>query len=298
MRRFVNPFDAKGNWYKANLHTHTTTSDGAATVAEAVTGYRRKGYDVLALTDHDATNIVRDLSDDKMLVVSGMEYHPPLAGRRESFHLVAIGVPHGFEFDDCTDANRCIAQVARAGGETILAHPFWSGMEHADFRHLEGLAGVEVWNTVCDHVGRPCSENEWAYALDRGMHLPAVAVDDTHWKLLGGAIDKFGGWTWLKMRSLSVAGVMKAIRSGAYYASCGPKIHDFRVEGGRVSVRCSPARAIYFKSIASEGERRVAKPGKTVRGFSMDVEDCWEFVRAVVTDAAGKQAWTNPIYLK
>ena len=45
-------FDEKGKWYKGNLHTHTTASDGQYTPEETMNLYRRLGYDFLALTDH------------------------------------------------------------------------------------------------------------------------------------------------------------------------------------------------------------------------------------------------------
>ena len=45
--------DAFGKiWYKGNLHTHTTNSDGAYTPEETIALYKSKGYDFLALTDH------------------------------------------------------------------------------------------------------------------------------------------------------------------------------------------------------------------------------------------------------
>ena len=51
MHKTVNPFTVRGNWYKANLHTHTTVSDGALSPAERVEQYREAGYSVLAITD-------------------------------------------------------------------------------------------------------------------------------------------------------------------------------------------------------------------------------------------------------
>lgn len=45
--------DAFGKiWYKGNLHTHTTNSDGAYTPEETIALYKSKDYDFLALTDH------------------------------------------------------------------------------------------------------------------------------------------------------------------------------------------------------------------------------------------------------
>jgi hypothetical protein len=291
---FVNPFELKGDWYKANFHTHTTTSDSTKCLEHTVRDYRKAGYDVLVISDHLKTNPVRGLSDKKMLVISGMELHPAVPGREDLFHMVAINVPRSFESTQGMDAQKAINAANKAGGAVILAHPFWCGLEYADFKHLKGLAGVEVWNTICDiAAGRGTSENEWAYMLDRGMTLPCVGVDDTH----GGPTDIFGGWTWLKMTKPTTANVLKAIRQGACYASTGPVIKDFRIVGGEVVIKCTPAVSINFKAGPGAGRRRYAPDGKTVTSFSIPVPEYWPFVRAVVTDAKGRTAWTQPIWL-
>ena len=47
----------QGRWYKGNLHTHTLWSDGNHFPEMVVDWYASRGYDFLALTDH---NIVAD----------------------------------------------------------------------------------------------------------------------------------------------------------------------------------------------------------------------------------------------
>ena len=43
---------------KANLHTHTTNSDGTFSPSEVIGFYADAGYDVLAFPDHRPTNHV------------------------------------------------------------------------------------------------------------------------------------------------------------------------------------------------------------------------------------------------
>ena len=293
MRNLVNPFELSGKWYKANFHTHTTTSDGLVSPAGRVDQYRKAGYDVLAITDHRTTNDVGPLRRQGILVVSGIEYHPACPSSANLYHLVGLNVPHGLAFDRPKDANRCIAQVRAAGGETILAHPYWCGHGYADFRKLKHLVAVEVYNATCDRHGRPDSEHEWAAMLDRGVFIPAVGTDDAH---LVDTEDLFESWTWLKMPSLTVANVLKCLRRGACYASCGPKVHDFRIADGKLRLRCSPAAKIQFVAGPVQGVRRRAEAGRSITAFSIDVPT-WPYVRAVVTDHAGRKAWTNPIIL-
>ena len=52
----LNPYEnvdwAKHKPYRAQLHTHTTASDGRQTMAEAIENYYSHGYDFAAVTDH------------------------------------------------------------------------------------------------------------------------------------------------------------------------------------------------------------------------------------------------------
>ncbi|MBN1368652.1 MAG: hypothetical protein JW954_00260 [Dehalococcoidaceae bacterium] len=47
-----NPYAGTGQWYKGNIHTHTTESDGELAPNEAALLYEEKGYDFLGITDH------------------------------------------------------------------------------------------------------------------------------------------------------------------------------------------------------------------------------------------------------
>lgn len=296
--KMVNPFLIKGRWYKANLHTHTTVSDGPLSPRERVEQYRQGGYSVLALTDHWKTQDVRGLGDKKLLVMSGMEYHPPCADPPGGWwHLVALNVPLAFKLVEDVPAEVCIEKVRRAGGENILAHPAWCGQQFADWAHLKKVVAVEVHNSTCAVHGRGTSESDWSIALDRGWRLPAVASDDCHHAYDNDVMES---WTWLRMPQLSAAEVLKALRTGACYASCGPVIHDFRVEGDTVQLRCSPAAEITFISLPGMGTRRRAEEGKSITSFAFKAKGRrgwpWRYVRAVVTDARGRRAWANPIY--
>ncbi|HVU14003.1 MAG TPA: hypothetical protein VHD90_22145, partial [Phototrophicaceae bacterium] len=46
------PFDKPGRFYRGNLHTHSTRSDGRLSPELVCRFYREAGYDFLAITDH------------------------------------------------------------------------------------------------------------------------------------------------------------------------------------------------------------------------------------------------------
>ena len=295
MKHMVNPFDLPGRWFKANLHTHTTHSDGKLPAFLRVDQYARAGYDVLAITDHYETNRLKNVDPRGLVLIRGLEYHPKCPTSSNPYHLVGLNVPPDFALSesDLARPNRAIAKVRKAGGLTILAHPFWCGHAFADVRKLKGIEAVEVYNATGERHGRPCSENEWAYALEHGMEVPCVAVDDAH---LEEGVDVCAAWTWLRMEERAPEAALEAIRRGASYASHGPEINDFGVRDGRLEIRCSPAAKVVFMSTAPRGAYEFAEEGEAVESFGIDKPD-WSWVRAVVTDAAGRRAWTNPIAL-
>jgi len=47
-----NPYAGTGEWYKGNIHTHTTESDGELTPNQAALLYESRGYSFLGITDH------------------------------------------------------------------------------------------------------------------------------------------------------------------------------------------------------------------------------------------------------
>lgn len=56
---------------KADLHIHTTVSDGSDTIAEVIETARRKGLDAIAVTDHDTFAHVRRLPVVQDLIIIG-----------------------------------------------------------------------------------------------------------------------------------------------------------------------------------------------------------------------------------
>lgn len=71
MRKYLLP--QSGRFYKANLHSHSTLSDGRLTVAEMKEEYKKRGYSILATSDHDALHCNYGLSDDDFLILTAYE---------------------------------------------------------------------------------------------------------------------------------------------------------------------------------------------------------------------------------
>ena len=72
MRRYVLPENV--NWYRANMHCHSTISDGNFTPEELKEHYKNHGYSILAVTDHEVIVDHSDLNDRDFLMLTSSEY--------------------------------------------------------------------------------------------------------------------------------------------------------------------------------------------------------------------------------
>ena len=72
MRQFLLP--ENGRFFKVNLHSHTTISDGGQTPEEVKKFYKSNGYSAVAFTDHEIMLDHSDLSDEDFIALTGYEY--------------------------------------------------------------------------------------------------------------------------------------------------------------------------------------------------------------------------------
>ena len=286
----ANPFTRPGNWYKAALHVHTSASDGDVDAPTRLAQYRNIGFDVVALTDHRKTNDITGLSDEKFLVISGMEAHPK-SNTEVINHFVCLNLPQDFKHENTLSAQQFIDKVNDAGGIVIYAHPHWSGHNVEDMMAVNGYLGMEVYNAICRQmVAKGLANVHWDQVLNKGRIIPAIATDDIH------KSDRIGlGWTMIKAPQLTTDAIMNALRNGSYYASAGPTIEDFSLADGVVTIKCSPVREICFTSQNNLGANITAPDEQLITTAQWKVHKISRYVRAYVTDPNGNSAWTNPI---
>lgn len=288
---FTNPFRSKGKWYKANLHCHTTKSDGKMAPSERVEQYKNNGYSVLAITDHNAVTDVSGLSSPDFLVMQGVEFHPP---NGEVFHhILVLNVPMGFSMADGEDASKVMKHVNAAGGVAFLAHPYWLGQDANSLMQYADALGIEVYNSTCARMAKPLSSVQWDDMLQRGAKIVAIAVDDSHTE----EEDVSDGWVWLKMLELTSTAVIHALKAGCFYSSTGPEIKDINISDGMMKVECSPVKSISFVADRWNGIRFSAKQGKKLTRAELAIPPSAKYIRIECTDIHGKTAWSNPFLL-
>ena len=71
LKRFL--IDRSKNFYVANLHCHSTKSDGKMTVEQIKEHYKSNGYSIVAFTDHEHLIDNSYLNDDSFLALTACE---------------------------------------------------------------------------------------------------------------------------------------------------------------------------------------------------------------------------------
>ncbi len=308
MKKYLIPNE--GNFYKANMHAHTTVSDGKVTPEEVKEAYKANGYSIVAYTDHEIVLPHKELADEEFLPITAYEvavnkpnpagfpyektYHlnlySPLADKyvTKTFCEKTIWLQNVRE--RITDEMRAVAVEKRSytkehiqwiidtakeeGFLVSLNHPVWSLQNYEDYTGLRGLWGVEWHNTACVNMGYVDTLQPITDLLSEGERMVyPIASDDCH-----RPKDFFGGWLWVKAEALEYVTVFEALRRGDFYSSTGPQINELYIEDGVLHVKTSAAdtillttdRRVTMKVKASEDAGGVTEALFDLNGFIED----------------------------
>jgi len=293
---FANPFRKKGSWFKGNLHTHTTLSDGLLSPEGTASLYADKDYDFLFITDHgkvvDPEELNEIISRD-LIVVPGVEIGCGRSEVNTGYHIVGLNVCQAIE---SRDPQSVIDEIVREGGEAVIAHPYWSALTVNDLLGLNGYLGIEIFNTICHFaVGKGYSTTHWDNLLDRERSILGFAVDDAHCHSKPHRpLDAGYAWVRVKAGSPGTRDIMDALKSGLFYSSNGPEILDVEVTKESVIVKSSPARAVTFMTKNGRGERFTAVSEPIIES-KYEIRGNEKYLRIEVENDKGGTAWTNPI---
>lgn len=301
-------YSEPGNFYRGNLHTHSTGSDGVLSPAEVCRRYQAEGYDFIALTDHFVGLFDYPITDTSahrngdFTTLLGAELHTGEMENGNLWHLVVVGLPLDFKPPNApnfkavegSESAPSIALRARKQGAFVaIAHPHWSGMTLADAQTIDAAHSVEIYNYGCEVDN---DRGESFQMLDRllnaGRQLNLIATDDAHFN----TPDHFGGWVMVKALQNTPEALLEALKVGHYYSSQGPQIHDIRIVEGNVEVECSSAVTVI---VLGEGTATSTLHGKSMTRATLSLKRLTHspWIRITVIDAAGNRAWSNPIWI-
>jgi hypothetical protein len=282
MKKYLLP--NTGKFYKANLHCHTTCSDGKLTPAQVKELYQGLGFDIIAYTDHDALIPHHELTDEKFLALTAAEIGFDEEGAPEGTpysdlkvtHINIIALekdtiyqpgwnrtkyqPHHPEmvrFDENEPdfireqtpegISRFMKLAKSKGFFVVYNHPDWSKENAIRYMQYEGLDAVEIINGSDVVSGY---EGYTPYVLDdytdSGRRVFAVAGDDNHGSFGPGHRRSNAGtaYTMIKADKLEYREITKALEKGNFYCSEGPEIYELYIEDGKIYVKCSDAYLI------------------------------------------------------
>lgn len=285
-------FDENKPFFKGNLHTHTTNSDGHVSPEEAISLYQQHGYDFLSITDH-RKRTTGLMNHKGMLVLPGTEIDFALPG--QTIHLVGIQVSEEVEqFDRAQGPQACINLFRRMGGLAILAHPVWSFNDTNTICALKNLSAVEIYNTASQPPWNPDRADATSlldFAANKGCLLPTVASDDTH-RYTG---DQCRAATMVQADELSTEAIISAIHQGNCYATLGPTFNQVSYDGDIVTVTCSPVSRVFFHTnLPWAPLRSVQGEGITTAQYKVQHDMGDSYVRVIIEDEKGLRAWANP----
>ena len=143
----------------ANIHMHTTYSDGSGTHDSIMQAGLRSGIDVVIVTDHniwvDGLEKYYHAGDKRLLMLVGEEVHDRTRDPQKN-HLLVIGANREM-VHFAADPQRLINEVRNAGGISFIAHPSdpaapaigESDLSWNDWQ-VSGFTGIELWNAMTE----------------------------------------------------------------------------------------------------------------------------------------------------
>lgn len=217
MRKYLLP--QSGQFYKANLHCHSTVSDGKRTPEQLKSLYKSLGYSIVAYTDHNVMIAHHELDDDEFLALTGFEYDVMESGdapsnTRKCCHICFIALDRDNHTQPFWHRSKYVWGNAQAyrdtvefcenepdyvrefDGEKINAlmtegrergffvtynHPTWSMEDYSDYSHYRGMNAFEMFNGGCIVTGYS-DYNPRVYddLLRLGIRVYAIGADDNH----------------------------------------------------------------------------------------------------------------------
>ncbi len=211
--------DENKRFFKANMHCHSTNSDGRATPEKIKEEYMKRGYSIVAYTDHDHIVSCAHLSDGDFLAITGYELDitdpkiPWDSFTRQVVHTMHMNF---YALDPNNDTTLCMsAEADKKGPEEVRAtvkydgradmrvwspegisrvvdyaheqgflvcynHPVWSLEYEAQYLNYGNIDFVEVFNTGCYRNGFDGYEQIFDVMIKNGKHVAAIAADDNH----------------------------------------------------------------------------------------------------------------------
>ena len=303
----------KYKWYKGNIHTHTTESDGDDTPESVVKWYRKHGYDFLVLSDHNHITLLEYPKGKRRfkrpLMIPGEEVSANIEidGKLIPLHINGIGINRLVEptYSDTiiSTIQANVDNIIEAGGIASINHPnFKWAFSHNELIHIKGASLLEIHNghPATNNQGGPgkfSTEQIWDFILSNNKKIFGVATDDSHnyHDFTPIKSNPGRGWLMVKSNELSVDKIVESIKLGNFYSSTGVTLEEVNISNKSININICQEKEYIYKTefIGTDGELLAMVPGLNP-SFKLDKNQI--YVRAVITNSGGEKAWVQPIF--
>jgi len=228
-------------WYRGDLHTHSTHSDGSRPIEDVFAFAHQGGLDFIAISDHNTHTGHYEMPQlqsqyDDMALLRGIE----LTTYRGHANVFALTEPLDYHVtDEGYDINAVIDGVHDAGGLFSVNHPEhfsaetdggtvsigWT-LDETDWSRVDFIEVANGASTWLGDVVNPLNANAlllWDRLLSDGHRISAVGGSDDHHAGQGDAAESFyyspigTPTTVVYAEELSESGVLAALLAGHAY---------------------------------------------------------------------------------
>lgn len=319
MEKRIELLPGAGHFYKANLHSHTTVSDGNLKPEESKKLYKEHGYQIVAYTDHRIYKNHEDLNEDGFLALAAAEVDinqisaEKLGRMDKTYHINLYDTKPEYErnrkekgicperrYGDFEYIKEYLEEMKELGFLACYNHPYWSLQNYEDYKGLKGLFAVEIYNHGCEQDGL-YGYNPQVYdeMLRLGGRLWCFATDDNHnaYPPEHPLCDSFGGFTMIKAETLTYSSIVEALIKGHFYSSMGPEIKELYIEGNVLTVRTGPVKRIYVMTESRRCCSKAAMTGEALTEASFPLDGEEGYIRVECKDEKGLYANSNAYFL-
>lgn len=313
--RLEKSFDlASLGYHTAELHQHSTYSDGKNEPSDMYLYNHVSAVGFAALSDHNSVSGNGEFVASGEVLGSTVTIGGVEISSSDKGHINALGTTTAYNsvFGSADDVKAVVAQAKADGAYVQINHPArggGKGFAYIDRLPEFGFDGYELWNGR--NAPSPLSGTNlaakqiWFDYLDKGFYIPATAGADNH----GFAEQNVDmPRTYVYTSDTSASGYIDAIKAGHSFLSNGPVI-DARISG--VSYGDSVAPGEKRLEIKAFGNAVIGKIDVLVNGISalsFDADgmrfdrsetltlEAGDYVVMEITSPGGGYAITNPIF--
>lgn len=273
----------QNHWYKAQLHCHSTNSDGNVSPREVAQTYYNNGNRVVFITDHNVMTVSDTINIPGMLCINGQETHPG------GVHFNGLFLQKTVNGNSYT-CQQVIDSIHAQGALAQLNHPVDPDFR-ITFSQIMALQSIDLME-ICNFPVNILYGDEqklWDSILTAGKKIYGTATDDEHDINISD-----DGYIYIYADTLTREAIYNSLKQGSFYASTGGVLSQYSVDSNIIQISCANCTTIKFY-----GPNHTVLKSTRGKTSSYTITDEL-YVRAYFEDEGEldqkKCAWMQPIF--